>query len=107
MTMTLNTNAPSVLNTNLTHKGSEEASQNDLLWWDSANHCVRSAEFFADAGTAAATQAAFAALFAGISKSAQDSTDSTGRIARVIVDTVMDFDCESSTYAIGNYVAPV
>lgn len=98
--------APGLLNAEFTHKASEETDIMDLLWYDVANHCVRSAGQFADAGTAAPTQENFAALFAGVSNSFQRSTDATARNARIVIDEIFEFPCASSTFSVGDYVTP-
>lgn len=95
---------PSQINAELNHKASEAASVGDLGWYDSTNHCARSAGQFADQGNAAATQTAFALVFAGVFNSKQLGTDATARNARLLIDAVFDYPCASDTYAIGDYV---
>src|ERR1051326_4354140 len=97
---------PSQINAEFNHKASEAAYIGDLSWYDSTNHCLRSASQFTDAGNAVATQAAFALLFAGVFMSKQLSTDSTARGARALIDFIWEYPCASSTFAVGDYVAP-
>ena len=85
---------PSSINAEFTHKASESSFIGDLSWYDVANHCLRSASQFADGGTAALTQAAFAAVFAGVLNSKQLSTDATARAARVVVDDRLELQIQ-------------
>jgi hypothetical protein len=94
------------LNAEFSHKASEAAFEGDLAWYDAANHCLRSANTFTDAGVAAGTQQAFAAVFAGVFASKQLSTDATGRNARVVTDYIWEYPCASSTFAVGDFVTP-
>ena len=98
--------APGLINAEFTHQASVEAEVGDLLWYDSSTHALKPASSFSDAGTAAATQQAFVALFAGVSNSRQRSTDATARNARCIVDSIYSFPCASATFAVGDYVTP-
>lgn len=98
--------APSTLHSEMTHDASLEASVGDLMYYDAAEDNMKPAGQFTDYGTAADTQRAFAALFAGLSLSPQSATDSTGRLYRGLIDTIVDYPCVSSTFAVGDYVAP-
>lgn len=97
---------PSQLNAEFTHAASVEAEIGDLLWWDSASAVLKPASQISDMGTAALTQQLFASVFAGVSASRQLSTDSTARRAKSVIDVIVEFPCESSTYEVGDYVAP-
>jgi hypothetical protein len=98
--------APSQENAEFTHKASEACYVGDLLWYDATNHVLRSAAVFTDQGSAGPTQQGFAAVFAGVSSSKQLSTDSTARNCRTVIDQIWEFPCTSSTFAVGDYVAP-
>lgn len=96
--------AISDVNAEFTHKASEATSIGDLLWYDASNHCLRSAANYTDAGAAAPTQAGFAAVFAGVSNSAQLSTDATAENCRCVIDRAFEYPCVSNTFAVGDYV---
>lgn len=106
MTFPYSTTSAKNRNRNFKHKASMAAAVGDLLWFDSVSGNVKPAGQFADAGTDVATQAAFAALFVGISISTQDASDTTARLADIYTDIVISFPCASATFAMGDYVTP-
>src|SRR5581483_5945182 len=79
----------------------------DLLYWDSGTNTVKPAGQLSDQGSAAKQQANFSRLFVGVSNTKRQSTDAGTTVAvRVLIDGVWEFPCDSSTFAIGDFVGP-
>lgn len=95
---------PSNLNAEMNHKASEAAFVGDLAYYDAVNHCLRSANTITDAGSGT-TEANFASVFVGVFNSSQLSSDAVAHRAKVLIDQVWDFPCDSATFALGDYVA--
>lgn len=98
--------APSQLNDEFTWKASTLTEVGDACYLDEADNTMKPASSFTDQGSAAATRRAFAALYAGIALNRQLSTDSTGRPAKLLIDTLIEFPCASATFEAGDYVGP-
>jgi hypothetical protein len=96
---------PSELNAEFLPAASKQVQIGDLLYWSSGDNAPIPASNLADLGTAALMQTAFARLFVGVANSARLSTDTTTTTQlRVMVDGIWEFTCDSSTFAIGDYV---
>jgi len=93
-------------NAEFNHAASVEAELGDLAYLDEAANNVKPASSFTDQGSAAATQRAFAAAFAGVLASRQLATDSTGRPAKILKDQIIEFPCASATFEAGDYLTP-
>ena len=94
----------SQINAEFLNKGSEAVTVGDLLYWDSSNNCARSFGTLADQGSAAKQQAYLARIFMGISAVQCLASDATQRAMRVLIDGIFEFTCDSSTFAIGDFV---
>jgi hypothetical protein len=94
------------INAEFTHKASEANAIGDLLWWDSANNCLRSASQFPDKGSQQATLEAFAAVFAGVANSKQLVGDATAEPCRDLIDRLWEYPLVSSTPTLGSLLAP-
>lgn len=85
--------------------GSIAVNLYDLLYHDTND--VKPAASQADAGSEAANQAAFAPLFAGLAGIARLSTDGAVTNFPVITDAIVDIDCASATFEVGDKVTVV
>ena len=94
---------PALINRDATHKASEVTNIGDLLWYDSTNHCFRSAANVTDAGSTT-TPENFCTNFVGVSQSQQLSTDATARNCDCIIDSIWYFPCVSNAFQVGDYV---
>lgn len=97
--------APSQLNAEFAPKASLAVGIGDLLYWDTVTPAPLPFSQLADQGTAAKQQAKLAPLFVGVANSARLASDA-GVLTplRVLIDGIWEFACDSSTFAIGDYV---
>lgn len=101
-----NRGAYSGVNSEWTRTASLETNIGDATYLDEATGKISPASSFPDQGDEASTQRAFAALYAGIAGSAQLVTDSTSRTAKQYYDLEIELTVTSTTFAMGDYVAP-
>ena len=85
--------------------GSIAVNLYDLLYHDTND--VKPASSQADAGSEAANQAAFAPLFAGLAGMARLSTDGAVTSFPAITDAIVDIDCASATFEVGDKITVV
>src|SRR5947207_15607261 len=82
--------------------GSLAVNLYDLMFHDTND--VKPASSQADAGTEAANQAAFAPVFAGLAGMARLAADGAVTNFPVITDAIIDIDCASAPFAVGDKV---
>lgn len=98
--------APGQINAEFNGPASLAISIGDLLYWDSANNVVKPFSQLADLGAEALQQADAARKFVGVANTARLSTDTAAGNVRVMIDGIYEFNCESNTFTVGDYVGP-
>ncbi len=99
---------PGTINSSLLFTASVAVDLGDLCYLDASTGLVLPASSLADQGSEAASQRLFASRYAGVAARPQSASDATGRPAHLAVDVeITNFTCESNTFVIGDYLAPV
>lgn len=93
---------PMVNRVNFAFDGSIAVALYDLMYHDTND--VKPASSQADAGTEALNRSTFAPNFAGLAGVAKLVTDAADTQFPVITDAIVDMDCDSSTFEVGDLV---